>query len=198
VPTACFLNHAATCCASACCADACCADKCHAVTCHAAACCGMLCCAVAHRQGIIFLILNYNHIKSTLRAADSSALQRMSSSALQRMSSSGIPTAAAAAGRQQQQQQLQPESPAGRLGLGSSGAAAIKECEVCQGAILHCPVWVHVLTKSPPLPLPCCTHLFVAPSPQLTPPQLHSAFLHPPTLVPIPPTQLYVRTPFPP
>ena len=27
------------------------------------------------RQGIIFLILNYNHIRATLRAADSRALQ---------------------------------------------------------------------------------------------------------------------------
>jgi hypothetical protein len=70
------------------------------------------------RQGIIFLILNYHHIKVTLRAADSSALQRISSS--------GTPTAAS---RQQQQQQLPPESPAGRRGLGTSGAAAIKECE---------------------------------------------------------------------
>lgn len=65
-------------------------------------------------------MLNYHHIKATLWAADSSALQRISSA--------GTPTAAAAAARQQQ---LPPESPAaGRRGLGAAGAAAIKECEV--------------------------------------------------------------------
>lgn len=111
----------------------------------------MLCCAVACRQGIIFLILNYNHIKATLRAADSGALQRMSSS--------GTPTAAAAAGRQQQQQQqLQPESPAGRLGLGSIGAAAIKECEVGGGLggsqLWHLGAAIHSLTARIPPSLP--------------------------------------------
>lgn len=88
--------------------------------CHAA-CMSLTAFLCHHRQGIIFLILNYNHIKATLRAADSSAARRVSGT--------GTPTAA---GRQQQQQQQQPppESPSGRLGLGSSGAAAIKECEV--------------------------------------------------------------------
>lgn len=87
-----------------------------------------MCCAAVlphnhtRRQGIIFLVLNYHHIKATLRAADSSALQRISST--------GTPTAAAAAAGRQQQ--LPPESPAaaGRRGLGAAGAAAIKECEV--------------------------------------------------------------------
>lgn len=71
------------------------------------------------RQGIIFLILNYNHIKTTLRAADSSVAQRISSG-----SGSGGKGS-------QQQQQPAPGTAAG--GLGSAGAAAIKECEVRQG-----------------------------------------------------------------
>eukprot|EP00878_Enallax_costatus_P037073 GHUV01041826.1.p2 GENE.GHUV01041826.1~~GHUV01041826.1.p2 ORF type:complete len:113 (-),score=29.54 GHUV01041826.1:271-609(-) len=83
--------------------------------------CLIWCCLVAYRQGIIFLILNYNHIRTVLREADSSAAQRLSSS-----SGNG-------AGSRQQQQQP-PLSPNGRAtiagGLGSAGAAAIKECEV--------------------------------------------------------------------
>jgi hypothetical protein len=74
------------------------------------------------RQGIIFLILNYNHIKATLRAADSSVAQRISSA-------SGS-SASGSKGAQQQQQQ-QPAAPGTAAGgLGSAGAAAIKECEV--------------------------------------------------------------------
>uniref|UniRef100_A0A383VE33 Uncharacterized protein n=1 Tax=Tetradesmus obliquus TaxID=3088 RepID=A0A383VE33_TETOB len=69
------------------------------------------------RQGIIFLILNYNHIKTTLRAADSSVAQRISSGS-------------GGKGSQQQQQQQQQSAPgAAAGGLGSAGAAAIKECE---------------------------------------------------------------------
>jgi hypothetical protein len=77
-----------------------------------------------HRQGIIFLILNYNHIKATLRAADSSVAQRISSA-------SGSSGSGSKGAQQQQQQPAAPGTAAG--GLGSAGAAAIKECEVRAG-----------------------------------------------------------------
>jgi predicted lipid-binding transport protein (Tim44 family) len=79
------------------------------------------------RQGIIFLILNYNHIKTTLRAADSSVAQRISSAS----GSSG--SGSKSSQQQQQQQQQQPAPGAAAGGLGSAGAAAIKECEVRRG-----------------------------------------------------------------
>eukprot|EP00877_Chromochloris_zofingiensis_P003974 jgi/Chrzof1/13578/Cz08g03010.t1 len=65
------------------------------------------------RQGIIFLILNYNYIKHTLRAADTSA------TAQNKRSSSG----GGAVG------DARPSSPTAAGGLGTSGATAMKECE---------------------------------------------------------------------
>ncbi len=71
------------------------------------------------RQGIIFLIFNYNHIKSAWRAADSKPLGSAPGS---RNSSSGGAAPPPADPR--------PSSPtAVRGGLGLAGAAALKECE---------------------------------------------------------------------
>ena len=67
-----------------------------------------------YRQGIIFLILNYNHIKATLRAADSAPA-----------------IGAAAAAKAKAKNEGRPSSPSAVAGvLGSAGASAIKECEV--------------------------------------------------------------------
>jgi hypothetical protein len=94
-----------------------------------------------HRQGIIFLILNYNHIKATLRAADSSVAQRISSAS----GSSGSGSKGA-----QQQQQQQPAAPGTAAGgLGSAGAAAIKECEVRRHGIAANHIMCHSMFSPP-------------------------------------------------
>ena len=90
------------------------------------------------RAGIIFLVVNYNHIAATLRTADTAASGRGRESA--QGERSGVSSGAGGSGREGGGASLSSSGGAAsgagaqlsapKSGIGKAGLSAIKECEV--------------------------------------------------------------------